>query len=317
MDLREQYLEPVRTEYVGKEEHISPKKTKKTNQSLDRKHAPTNKTRVHKETIKFQKFNDDDQLVEEGLSNSLAFLPPAVLKNILSMLGAVDLLAVLLTQRFMRAFIIGNVFLKQKLLSLERLYGAYLFIEGTQSTFMERAFYDLFEQILETLPQLVIRCDIAPCSSSAELQTTVNDVNTFALQSLTPGVRKYAHQSFMALTDKIVEGVPLPAPETPESIKRQPWFVNTDRKEVESMLLQEPDNTFCLRPSSVAGSYALTHKKNHRIAHSLIAPWKKWYFSGIENEGAIRGLFFSSLSSLVWYWKTMGLDQKWTPLHCY
>jgi len=271
---------------------------------------------VHPETINIHTGNiDDEQLVNESLSNSLMFLPPAVLKHILSMLDSVDLLAVLLTQRFVRAFILGNKFLKQKP-SLSCFYGAYINIEGTQSTFMERAFYDLFEQLLETHPQFVIRCDIAPYSSSAGLQTTVNDMNTFALQSLTPGERKYAHQSLMALADKLAKGVPLPAPETPESIKSQPWFVNSDRKEVESMLLQESDNTFCLRPSSVVGSYALTHKKNNCIAHSLIAPWKKWYFSGIQNaEGAIRGLFFSSLSTLVWYWKTMGLEQEWTPLN--
>lgn len=101
----------------------------------------------------------------------------------------------------------------------------------------------------------------------------------------------------------------------------QPWFFNGDRTDTEKRLSECENYTFCIRPSSMAGAYALTYNRDREYMSCLINKRISGFFSGerdYTDNSVITGIFTSSIFYFVAYWKLYGLDANeimWHPLN--
>jgi len=166
----------------------------------------------------------------------------------------------------------------------------------------------------------VIHCEI----DKGEQQNKDADWSSFTLvnserydlQSLTPQTRLFEKerlkQTLQALVANQVDQYP--SHQIGKEFKKQGWFLNCERGEAERIIGECSDFTFCIRNSSVENAYVLTYK-NTGVYHSLVVPWKQWYFSGkMTDNFEVQGLFFTSIPHLVWYWRKMGQGRQWVPL---
>lgn len=195
--------------------------------------------------------------------------------------------------------------------------GTFIKIEARHSLFFR--FDTLIEELLTEFPSIVIHCEIGEpreddSSNSDWPDSTFVNSERFELQSLTPQTRAYEKARLKNHIKSLIRPEAKDAPKHFD-ISTQSWFLDFDRKTVEQILERQADYTFCIRSSSVAHSYVLSYK-NGKPFHSLIVPWKKWYFSGtITDDFIVHGLFFTSVAYLVWYWRKMGLGHRWMPLN--
>jgi len=255
------------------------------------------------------------------MKSILNILTKELLLKIFDFMRGRDLCSLLVTCKIFLLSIERNQILSDRIKRTWDEIGTFVKIEAKHSLFFR--FETLIEELLVEFPSLVIHCEI---DGSAEVGhsrdpdwTSYTLVNSerFDLQSLTPQTRTYEKDRLKERLRMLVtrQSNMFPTHLVP-NIKKQSWFLDFDRKEVEKVLGREADFTFCIRNSSVENSFVLSYK-NKDVFHSLIVPWKEeWYFSGnMTDDFVVHGLFFTSVAHLVWYWRKMGLGQHWVPLN--
>jgi len=199
---------------------------------------------------------------------------------------------------------------------------AYIIVKSTQSPvqLLQKIFLHFAAGSLHQHPHLVIRCEISPVTTPYNPQDTIVQINnkTFNMQSANPQERFNSTNKAHEFVHEIASKVPLELPDKSIRITQQPWFINAQRTQVDQYLTHRPMYSFCVRPSSVPGSFALSYNTPEGILHTLIESWdNRWYFSGDQQEqsGFIKGLFFTSVEYFVSYWQEKGLGRTWTPVN--
>jgi len=188
-------------------------------------------------------------------------------------------------------------------------------------------FSDFLLELMNANQDLVIRCEIFPDATPFETKSYAVSLNgcLFNMQTSSPQGRYNAKEKAKDFVMELAQKTPKNVKDKNDKqicqldVTTQPWFINAPRAQVESYLMQYSPNTFCIRPSSVPGSYALSYTTHEGVFHTLIEKWgdTPFYFSGdISKEtGLVKGLFFTSVVYLVAYWQEMGLEQTWTPVN--
>lgn len=220
------------------------------------------------------------------------------------------------TQKFFYKRIQHNKIATKKITSLMvGNTGSLLHMEGARSENYPDIFHEHITRLLHEYPELVIRCDTpAKLEQTTDIYTLINGVK-INLQSISPQTRCFSLNQLGSIVRGLINGKTFVHTQEESVLKMQSWYLDADRQTVEKHLYQKPDYTFCIRPSARIGSYALSYKTPTEICHSLIEPWNNWFVSGgLQKDGIIRQVFFTSIPYLVWYWKTQGLGQKWSPM---